>query len=365
MSNKSDNQNKIFQFIKPVLFPLFAIVVSMFVATLFVMWAKGYSILNYFQAFTDLFGTVWKGSFGSQMNTLNTIFYLTPLVFTGVANAVAFKTGLFNIGVEGQFLVGMLAAALVGVIPGLPAIIHVPLVILAGILGGAIWGSVPGFLKAKIGTNEVINSIMMNYIGLYLVNFVILRTPFGVPGKNSSPLIQDSAKIARFVDKYQANFGIIIGIVVAIFITWFLWKTTTGYELRAVGLNPSGAEYGGISISKNMVLAMVISGAIAGLGGATHLAGGKYYMDDFSVLPGYGFTGMAVALLAKSNPIGCIFAAVLFGALDASSKTLQLNGIPKEIVYLIQAIVIIFVATDYIVKYYAEKKKKKEAMTNG
>lgn len=363
--NKDKGNKKIVEFIKPVIFPICAIVVSMFIATLFVLWAKGYSILNYFQAFTDLFGTIWKGSFGNQMNTLNTIFYLTPLVFTGIANSVAFKTGLFNIGVEGQFLIGMLAAALVGVIPGLPAIIHVPLVILAGIAGGAIWGAVPGYLKAKVGTNEVINSIMMNYIGLYLVNFVILRTPFGVPGKNASPLIKDSAKIARFISKYQANYGIVIAIVVAIFITWLLWKTTVGYELRGVGLNPQGAEYGGISIAKNMVLAMVVSGAIAGLGGAMHLAGGKYYMDDFGHLPGYGFTGMAVALLAKSNPIGCIFAAVLFGALDSSSKTLQINGIPKEIVYLIQSIIIIFVATDYIVKYFAEKKKKKEAMING
>jgi simple sugar transport system permease protein len=358
-------ENKALQIVKPILFPLAAIIFSIFISVFFVIWAKGYSILDYFKALEDLFSTIWKGSFGSEMNLFNTIFYLTPLIFTGVANAVAFKTGLFNIGGEGQFVVGMVAAALVGVIPGLPAIIHLPLVLIAGIAAGGLWAAVPGYLKAKMGTNEVINSIMMNYIAMYAANFIILRTSFGVQGKSASPLIKESARIGRFLSNYQANYGVFIGIAVAIFITWLLWKTTTGYELRAVGLNPQGAEYGGINISKNIILAMVISGAIAGLGGAVHLAGGKYYTDDFSTLPGYGFSGMAVALLAKSHPIGCIFAAVLFGALNSSSKVLQLNGIPKEIVYLIQSIIIIFVATDYIVKYFAEKKKKKEVLING
>jgi simple sugar transport system permease protein len=362
--SKNNKENKIYEIIKPTLFPIFAIVISIFVATFFVVWAKGYSVLQYPQALGDLFSTVWKGSFGTQMNTLNTVFYLTPLLFTGVANALAFKTGLFNVGVEGQFVVGMLAAGVTGSIHGLPGVVHLPLVILVGILAGALWGGIPGYLKAKFGTNEVINTIMMNYIALYVSNFVILRTPLGAAGKSATPIIEDSAKLARFIPKYQANYGVVIGIAVAVFIAWLLWKTTIGYELRAVGTNPSGAEYGGISIAKNIILAMVISGAVAGLGGAVHLAGGKYYMDDLSTLPGYGFTGMAVALLAKSNPVGCIFAAVLFGALDSSSKTLQLNGIPKEIVYLIQAIIIIFVATDYIVKYFSEKKKK-EAMING
>lgn len=360
----TNKENKLFAIVKPILFPLAAIVFSIFISGFFVIWAKGYSILDYFTALGDLFRTIWKGSFGSEMNVFNTIFYLTPLLFTGVANAVAFKTGLFNIGGEGQFVIGTLAAALVGVIPGLPAFIHIPLILISGILAGGLWAAVPGYLKAKMGTNEVINSIMMNYISMYVANFVILRTSFGVKGKSASPLIQESARLARFIPDYQANIGVFIGIAVAILITWLLWKTTIGYELRAVGLNPQGAEYGGINISKNIVLAMVISGAIAGLGGAVHLAGGKYYTDDFSTLPGYGFTGMAVALLAKSHPIGCIFAAVLFGALNSSSKVLQLNGIPKEIVYLIQSIIIIFVATDYIVKYFAEKKKK-GAMING
>lgn len=350
--------------IAPIVFPIVAIIISMFVSVFFVMWAKNYGITDFFTALSDLFLTIWKGSFGNEMSTMDTIFYTTPLIFTGVANAIAFKTGLFNIGGEGQFIIGMIAAAIVGTIPGIPGFIHLPLVLIAGIVAGGFWGAIPGYLKAKTGTSEVINSIMMNYIGMYLINFIILRTAFGIKSKAATPVIKSSAMLARFVDRYQANVGIIIGIVVAIFIAWLLWKTTIGYELRAVGTNAHGAEYGGINIRRNIILAMVISGAIAGLGGAIHLAGGKHYMDDLSGLPGYGFTGMAVALLAKSNPVGCVFSAILFGALQSSSKTLQLNGIPKEIVQLIQAIIIIFIATDYIVKYFADKKKK-EAMING
>lgn len=360
MENKKA-KNNIFNAVTPILFPLLALVVALLVSVFFVMWAKSYSILQFFDGFNDLISTVWKGSFGSEMSTMNTIFYTTPLIFTGIANAVAFKTGLFNIGTEGQFIIGMITAAVVGQITGLPAIIHLPLVFICGILLGGIWSAIPGYIKAKTGTSEVINTIMMNYIALYLTDYIIRRTPLGIAKKASTPMISESARLFRFVDKYQANVGIIIGIVVAIFIAWLLWKTVVGYELRSVGMNRFGAEYGGINVKKNIVLAMTLSGVIAALGGVIHVTGGKFYMDDMTNLPGYGFTGMAVALLAKSNPIGCLFSALLFGALNSSAKTLQLNGIPKEIVSLIQGVIIIFIATDYIVKYIIDKKKK-EAM---
>jgi simple sugar transport system permease protein len=231
-------------------------------------------------------------------------------------------------------------------------------------LAGGLWAAVPGYLKARFGINEVINSIMMNYIGMNLANYLILRTKFGVADKSATPLIQKSAELLRFSPTSRVNIGIIIGVLVAFAIYWILWKTTIGYELRAVGINPHGAEYGGISIPKNVVLAMGLSGTIAGLGGAVHVSGILHQTQNFLALPGFGFDGMAVALLAKSNPIACIFSAVLFGALNSSSKILQLNNIPKEIVYLIQSIIIVFVATDYIVKFISEKRKKK-VMING
>lgn len=361
--NKVKNKNSNFveivkNSLKTLAFPFFSIIVSIFVAVFFVMWAKGYSIFEYFSALGDLFGLIYKGGFGNERVTFVTISEVTPLIFTGVANAVAFKCGLFNIGVAGQFILGMLAAAFVGTLPGLNPVIHIVLIILAGFIAGGVWGAIPGYLKAKVGTHEVINTIMMNYIAIYLANFIILRTGFGVAGKASSPTIQDSAQIPRFVSGSGANISIFLAIAVAIFIFWLLWKTTVGYEIRAVGINPHAAEYGGINVAKNTVLAMVLSGAIAGVGGATQVAGVLHNVKNLMELPSYGFDGIAVALLAKSNPIGCIASALLFGTLNSSARTLQLNGIPKDIVYLIQAIIIIFVATDYIVKYFSEKKKK-------
>lgn len=350
--------------LKAIAFPLFSIVVAIFVSVFFVMWAKGYGITQYFSALGDLFSTIWNGSFGDSRKTLETMVYVTPLIFTGIANAIAFKCGLFNIGVEGQFVMGMVSAAIIGLIPGLSPVVHIPLVIIGGIVAGAVWAGIPGYLKAKIGTNEVINTIMMNYLGLYLANYIILRSRFAVQGQANTPLIQKSAELLRFSDMSRANIALIIGILVAIFIYWLLWKTTVGYEIRAVGINPHGAEYGGINISKNIILAMVLSGAIAGVGGATHISGVLHQAQDMMALPGFGFDGIAVALLAKNNPVACIPSAILFGALNSSSKMLQLNGIPKEIVYLIQSIIIIFVATDYIVKYFSERKKRK-VLING
>lgn len=354
--------SKVKNVLKSILFPIVAVILSLFISVFFVMWAKGYSITQYFTALTDLLSVVWKGSFGTPRNALATLAEVTPLIFTGVASAIAFKCGLFNIGVGGQFVLGMLAAAMVGIIPGIPGFIHIPLCILAGIIAGGVWGGIPGFLKSKFGTSEVINTIMMNYISIAVANYFILRTAFGVAGKSASPEIQSSAMLTRFVETSAANTGIFIAIVTALIMGFLLWKTKTGYEMRAVGLNPYAAEYGGVNIAKKAVLAMLLSGAIAGLGGAVHVMGVKHLVQDFLVVPSYGFDGIAVALLAKKNPVACIGTAVLFGALNSSSRTLQINGIPKEIVFLIQAVIIIFVASDYIITYFNNKKKKGEIM---
>jgi general nucleoside transport system permease protein len=365
---KSDSK-KSYKFIDSVInslkalsYPLLAIVLAIFISVFFVIWAKGYSILQFFSAFSDLITTVWNGSFGDPRKSLETMEYVTPLIFTGIANAVAFRCGLFNIGVEGQFILGMISASIIGLIPGLSPIIHIPLIILGGTLAGALWGGIPGYLKAKIGTNEVINTIMMNYLAINLSNYLVLRSVFSIKEKSSTPIIQQSAQLLRFNNMSRANVSIFIAIFLAILVYWMLWKTTIGYEIRAVGLNAFAAEYGGINIAKNTVLAMVISGAIAGIGGATHISGILLQSQDMFAAPGFGFDGIAVALLAKSNPIACIPSAILFGALNSSSKMLQLNGIPKEIVYLMQAIIIIFVSTDYIVKYFSERKKRKVLM---
>ncbi|MCY6356847.1 ABC transporter permease [Clostridium sp. ZS2-4] len=347
---------------KSLIFPIFAIIVSIFVAVFFVMWSKGYPITQYFSALTHLFSIIWQGSFATERNTLTTITYVTPLIFTGIAHSIAFRCGLFNIGAEGQFIMGMIAGAILGLIPGLNPVVHAIIIIIGGIVIGALWGGIPGILKAKFGTNEVINTIMMNYIGMFFANWIIKKSIFAVPGKSATPIIQDSAKLMPLRNLSKANISIFIAIIFAIFIYWLLWKTTIGYEIRGVGINPLASEYGGINVPKNIVLAMVLSGALAGIGGATHVAGITYQCQDFMAFPNFGFDGIAVALLAKSNPVGCIASAILFGALKSSATMLQFNDIPKEIVFLIQSIIIIFVATDYIVKYFADKKKKGEVI---
>ncbi|MCL2321584.1 MAG: ABC transporter permease [Oscillospiraceae bacterium] len=339
-------------------FPFIAIIVAIIISGFFVMWSKNYSIAKYFNAIQDLFVSIWQGSFQNQQVFFQMLEYVTPLIFTGVANAIAFRTGLFNIGAEGQFMMGMLAAALIGLLPGLSPFIHIPLIIIGGMLAGGGYASIVGFLKAKRGINEVITSIMLNYIALNFINLIIMRTPLTV--RDATPQIMPSAMIPRFISISKANYSIFIGILVAFLIYYLLKHTTIGYELRSVGSNPSAAEYGGINVKRNMVLAIVLSGVIAGLGGATHVSGNLLKVSNLiGGFPGFGLDGMAVALLAKSNPLACILSACLFGALNASSRMMQLNGIPKQIVAIIQAIIILFVASDYIIKYFENRKRKK------
>lgn len=280
-----------------LLFPIIAIFLALFVAVFFVMWAKN---MNFIDATSTLFTAIWEGTFGKKANLIEMFVALTPLIFTGIAHAVAFRTGLFNIGVEGQFIMGMLAAAIIGLIPGLPAIIHVPLVLVGGIVFGAIWAAIPGYLKAKTGTNEVVNTIMMNFIALNVSNYFV-KGPIHKEGTASSMTILDSAKLYRFLGPSQRlNIGIFIAILVVFLIYFLLWKTTIGYEIRAVGLNMYAAEYGGINPKKNIILAMVISGAIAGLGGAVHVAGTVHKAHQLIGFTNYGFDGIAVALLGRA-----------------------------------------------------------------
>lgn len=343
-----------------LLFPLFAIIFALFVAVFFVMWAKN---MGFFEGAATLFTAIWEGTFGKRANFIETLVAVTPLIFTGLAHAVAFRTGLFNIGVEGQFIMGMLAAALIGLIPGIPSVLHVTLVLVGGIIFGAIWAAIPGYLKAKVGTNEVVNTIMMNFIAMNVSNYFV-KGPIHREGSASSQMILESARLYRFLSPSErVNVGLFIGIILAVLIYFLLWKTTIGYEIRAVGLNMFAAEYGGINSKKNIILAMVISGAIAGLGGAVHVAGTIHKAHQLVGFTNYGFDGIAVALLGKSHPIGVLFSSVLFGGLNSSARILQKFRIPKQIVYIIQGIIIIFVAADYIYKWIVQKRKK-EAIKN-
>ncbi len=277
----------------------------------------------------------------------------TPYIFLGLAVAVGFRCGLFNIGAEGQFFMGALGSAFVGYsISGLPWYIHLPLALLGGALAGAIWGAIPGFLKARFGAHEVVNTIMMNYIAFRLSDW-LLNGPMKARGfRPVTPNVEVTAELPRFFpDPLRFNWGFVIALLFALLVYWFLFKTTLGFEIRAVGANPDASKYAGMSVIRTFVLVMTISGALAGLAGASQVLGTDHWVGQgFSA--GYGFDSIALALLGKSHPLGVVLAALLFGILRGGATSMQsLAGIPIYIVSVIQGMVIIFVAAPAIIRW--------------
>lgn len=299
----------------------------------------------------------------------NTIATATPLILTGLSLAFAYKTGLFNIGAPGQMLIGGLCATAIGLSFDLPRIILLPTIIVGGILGGALWASIPGFLKAKFNVHEVVSSIMMNWIAYWGVYYTIPAYFKGEFLETESAKLPEAATL-RFeglTDLFQGSY-INLGIILAIFSVFVIWfvleKTTLGYELKAVGYNKHAAEYAGIAVNKKMVLSMMIAGGLAGLAGVIFYTGNATCMQ-IGVMPSQGFDGIAVALLAGNSPIGVIFSALFFGLLYAGRgfmTAMASTGIPPEIADTILSIIIYFSATSAIIKIALDKflKKKKE-----
>lgn len=282
-----------------------------------------------------------------------TILAATPLIFTGLAVALGFRSGLFNIGAEGQLYLGAIFAAFVGFsLHGLPMFIHLPLAIAAGFLGGALWGFIPGLLKARTGAHEVIVTIMLNYVAYQLVTWVLRQPFYQRPGRSDpvSPIIDPSAVIPQLIEGLRVNWAFVLALLAAAFVSWLLFRSTLGFEFRAVGLNPSGARYAGMNISRTLILTMSICGGLAGLAGATEIIGvNKAMTPGFS--PGYGFDGIAIALLGGSSPLGVVLAALLFGGLRAGATPMQAaTGIPIDLVVVIQALVIMFVAAPALIR---------------
>lgn len=296
----------------------------------------------------------------------------TPLIFTGLSVALAFRVGLFNIGAEGQLHIGALLAVIVGFsFTGLPWFIHLPMAIAAGFIGGALWGFVPGFLKARTGAHEVIVTIMMNFVAY---NFIIwaLRTDFiQREGRNDpiSRIIEPTAALLPIVEGLRANWGLIVAFGAAVAVWWLLFRSTKGFEFRAVGFNPRAARYAGMSISWSTVLSMAIAGGLAGLAGAAVILGGSRTLaPGFS--PGYGFDGIVVALVGNTRPLGVVAAAILFGALRAGATPMQsATGTPLDLVVVIQALVIMFIAAPALVRAIyrirAERRQGTEVFAKG
>ncbi len=277
---------------------------------------------------------------------------VTPYILAGLAVAVGFKCGLFNIGAEGQFGIGALCSAYVGYAMHAPWYIHLPLALLAGAAGGALWGAIPGLLKGLTGAHEVVTTIMMNYVSFRLSDW-LLNGPMKASGfRPLTPVIDTSAQLPQFFpDPLRLNWGFIIALAIAFLVYWFLFKTPIGFEIRAVGANPDGARYAGMNIVRNFVLAMTISGALAGLAGTVQVLGVDHWVGQgFSA--GYGFDSIAIALLGQSHPLGVVLAALLWGTLRSGATKMQITaGVPIEIISIIQGLVIIFVAAPAVVRW--------------
>jgi simple sugar transport system permease protein len=277
----------------------------------------------------------------------------TPYIFGGLAVALGFRAGLFNIGAEGQIFIGAIFAAFIGyAVKGLPGFIHLPLAFLAGAVGGGLWGMIPGWLKARTGAHEVINTIMMNYIAFRLSDWLLtglMKRP-GSPNP-VSPTIEDSAKLYRFFgEPIRFHLGFFVALFMAWLVYWFLFKTRWGFDLRTVGANPRAARYAGMSVATVIILAMTLSGALAGMAGGNEVLGLNYNLA-MAFSSGYGFDSIAIALLGNSHPLGVVLSALLFGFLRNGATSMQLKaGIPIDIISIFQALVLVFIATPAIIR---------------
>ena len=337
-----------------LLIPIIAIVLGLICGAI-IMLVSGYDPIAGYSA-------LWYGIFGDSYYMGETVRQITPYILSGLAVAFAFRTGLFNIGVEGQVLVGWLAAVWVGLAFELPMIIHLPLSVIVAALAGALWGFVPGFLKARFKVHEVIVSIMMNYIALYVTNAIIRDVITDNADKTDSILPTASLRSGFFenlTDFSRMHNGIFIAIIGTIIMWFLLEKTTKGFELRAVGFNHDAAHYSGMKVNRNIILSMVISGAFAGLAGAMEGLGTFEFASVKSGFTGIGFDGIAVALIGGNTALGVIFGAVLFGGLKVGALNMPSEaGVPNELVEIVIALIIFFVAASYFIRLLLFRFKK-------
>lgn len=329
-----------------------AIIVALILGGILIAFAGGDPFRSYQH--------IAKASFGDIGVLSDTIVKATPIILAALACSVAFRMKLWNIGAEGQFIMGAFGASAIVLAPVLPAEtsrwIFIPVMMVAGMAAGAVWGFIPGYLKAKFNVNEIISTLMLNYVAVAWVNFWI----FGVwteGGFQMTPKFPDGAWLPRLLDYAKAlpifrglttHLGLVIGIVAAIILWFIIFRSRWGYEIRLIGDNPNAAQYAGINITRNTIWVMMLSGALAGLGGMSEVAGVVHRLQTAPVAAGYGFTGIIVAWLAKLNPLAIIFVSILFGALILAGREIQPSGVPK----MIQGIILVcLIASDFLLRY--------------
>jgi simple sugar transport system permease protein len=302
---------------------------------------------------------LWEGALGSPRALGETLIWATPFLFTGLGVALAFRAGLFNVGAEGQLAVGATLAAWLGyALPALaggaiPAVVHLPLVLLGGAIGGAVWGAIPGWLKARTGAHEVINTIMLNYVALLGVGYLLngpLRDPSPLNVIARTPEIALGARLPRLDADLRVHAGVLLALAAVAMVWWLLARTTLGFEIRTVGANPDAARYAGMSIGRTFVAAMGLSGLLAGLAGAVDVAG-LHYRHELGFSVGYGFDAITVALLGRAHPLGVVPAALLLGALRNGAARMQfLAGVPPDLVTVLEGLILLFVSADVLVR---------------
>lgn len=294
----------------------------------------------------DAYQALWEGAFVGRRSIAEWLIYSAPLILGGLAFALSSRAGLFNIGIEGQLITGGFVAGIVGAWDlGLPSPVYIPVALFFGALGGMVWGFIPGILKAKTGAHEVITTIMLNYLAMRLITYLVLRRDDVLPVDPSfvaTNKVADAARLPILLEKTRLHLGFVIAIVVALILSWVLFNTRFGYNVRAVGLSQGASAYGGIKAGATVAIAMALAGGIAGLAGAGETLGlhGRHWSDP----PGYGFTAIAVGLVGRNHPIGVIFSGLLFGALNAGGPSMQSADVSKEIVQLIQGFIILAIA---------------------
>ncbi|MDK2951402.1 MAG: ral nucleoside transport system permease protein [Kosmotogales bacterium] len=345
-------QNKLYAFLVPVI----SVIIALLIASVIILSVGKNPI--------EAYSIMIVGAFGGSEQIADTLVKMTPLLLTGLAVGFGFRAGIFNIGAEGQMTMGALLGAVVAMnIGSVPSVIAIPICIISGMIGGALWASIAGFLKAFTGAHEVITTIMLNWIAVNLSSFMVTGPLAVGSGTPKSPEIADSAKlpVVLKVQASEMSIAIFIAVVVAIIMYVYLEKTTSGYELKGVGFNPYAAEYGGISIKKSIIMTMAISGALAGMAGIVDILGVPPNRFVGELSGGRGFDGIAIALIGRNNPIGIIFAALLIAALRTGSNAMQVQAqIPDDIVSIIQGIVIFLVASERIVYSLMQLTKRKK-----
>ncbi len=326
-----------------------------------------------------------NGMIGKPKDVAAIIVKSTPIIFTGLGVAFAIKTGLFNIGAEGQYIMGTVAAVAVGSYLDLPAPLQILATVLAAVLAGALYAGIAGFLKAKKGIHEVITCIMLNWIALYFNNWFCNTEFYHKPNSMGSYPVRESSYTMLFytwkksdagraylaeneflkqvLGRNDLNAGFIVAIICAIFLTWLLTRTKKGFELRAVGSNLHAARYTGIDVNKNILHSMMISGALCGLGAAFYITGqSPHLLNTLSASENVGFNGLSVAFIAQSSPIGCIFAGLLFGGLLYGGATLQSQlGAPTEIINIVIGVIVFLVALSVVIPQLMNRFAKKQA----